>query len=1238
MKVDFGCCNRPVVETLCRICGATALGPELVVTGAPVADGTLDLCRCTVCGSFTFAGDDPVIGYDFKGFSEGYWHHYVQSGAGIMAMLEPLLRLRPQAGGLLDVGCGFGFVPHFWQEAGLGAAVGLETSEYGRIGRQALGIDVRHSYYAPLSNRLDGRFRYVFTSEVLEHVPDPRAFLTEIAGGLTADGILILTTPAAEGVDPASEHTDLLAALSPGFHYFIASEAALAHLLRQCGFAHVRVENAGHRLFAWASQVPLPDLAPVGEGWERYLSYLDRLSAVPDAHVVGGALYRLFKDRLNTGEIEVAARLWDRLASHTRDTYGLDLKAGLTGAPATSLPAEGIRAFPDFSLSPSWLGCALWFGAKLSHLQGAVGETLVPMLCRAVDLMGCDLEDLSQFAQEPAHFLPQARELLAQCLAQAGGGATCAPGSDDPAIRVAAELRQVGQARRAESILWQGLAQAVKTDRGRRAEAAFWTALADLAREEGDAPSECICREAAAARAPHDTAVQVALGRFAAAQGRHRRAYAAFRLATNVEPFRAALWADLAAAALALTCYRLARDHAARALHHDPRHAGARLTMARAELAIGRAAVAQAILAPLGATAQSAEAHLLQIGAAIQQGEVQTALYDLGSLAEQAPDDATLRQEFLTAFRQSGFGQPTLDLLEGLNLKTWHHGPVRAPARAPTTCDVIVLAGEEANSLRACIDSLSHHGRGWIGAVRIAGSVRRSALANLADLPFPLHLDETVEEATNACTAPAVLLIAAATALLPDTLPALFNALADWPDATLAAALPLSGPMSAHPQPPDRQAAEPLPDTSMACALRDHLANHPDASTSVPVPVVPPGCLLFRTPSLSRLLPVMPGTVAGIFIDLCLRLADADGVSVVALDAPLSIRTPLHPPNWAGLYDRHSALRVLSAMALFDAVRPVEELRMRLAEDMALHLPELPPDRPLPVAVRPPSDGIRMRWLTAAMGPLRQDEEICLFVAFAPDGVLPPLTITQIVALRAGGLRVVLCVNVLDTEAPVDPGLVHQADDVVLRDNAGYDFAAWADIMRSRPVLWQAGLLLFANDSMVTLTAGIPSLLCRIRRSSGDFIALTDSRMHRRHVQSYLFAYRSIALAAEPVQAFWQGVEVLHDKQEVIHRYEFALLDLAERQAGLRTEILYPLTELLGTDRRRLMAISPTHHLWRQLLLRGFPFVKAELLRAPPAGVRASDVLLALEARDQDTEIIQLHLEETTLNRLPLNV
>lgn len=1240
MQIDFQCVGLPLVQTRCRLCGADASGPVVRVRGAPVRDGVLDLCRCSDCESLTYAGDDPVIGYDFEGFPEDYWHHYVQSGAGIMAMLEPLLRLRPVEGDLLDVGCGFGFVPHAWHTMGLGAAVGLETSKYGRVGAEKLGVEILPHYYAPLRDQLDGRFRYVFTSEVLEHVPDPAGFLTEIAGGLTPDGILIVTTPSAQAVDPALDHSTVLASLSPGFHYILASEIALFHVLRQAGFPHIRVEDTGTRLFAWASRVPLPDLAPVGEGWKAYLGYLDQLSDHPDPHVSCGALYRLFKDQLNTGAIEQAATVWDRLAHNAKDAFGIDLAATtLVPDPASPLSRD-IRKVSDFSKIPSWLGCARYFGAKLMHGLGTPAEALVPMLCRAVGEMGRDVEDLPQLAQEPAHFLPQARALLARCLSSAGHLDSGIASKTIPAIQDAKNLLKARLSRRAEAVLWQGLMRAVVDGDGAGVEAAIWTALGRLAHAAGDSETEAICLEAAAARVPDDPALQASLGRFAFAQARYRRAYKAFRLATHVDGDRAVHWANLAAAAQALSCQRLARAHARQALTLDPGHVSARLTLARAEIALGHLAAGRAALPspPAAPETEPVDVRLQRIGTALLDGEVETALYDLAALIEQNPENASLRDEYRAALLRAGNVQPLDALLEGLGLNgldTAGHDVETAPVPLclPARCDVVLLADRGLCALRASLDSLHAFGRGWIGRVTVVGPPRALALAHLDDHPLAPHLAATVEEAQALGGAERFLLMAAETALLPDTLPALFDALATWPQAALVAALPLSGPMSAHPLDPKRQVAEPLPDAALACALRD-LLRGPGA---VIAPVVPPGCFLVRRDAVNDILPLCPGHVANAMFDLSLRLVDSGYLSVVALGAPLAILRPLQMPDWALLYQRHSALRVLTGMASFDALPPVVALRKNLAKDMALHLPELPPARPAPPQVYPPAKTQqRMRWITDVVGNLRPDEELCLFVTFAPEGVLPPLTRRYVAALRAAGLRVVLCVNLPDPDAPVDPALRHQGDHVVLRCNEGFDFAAWADLLRGNPALWEVGLLFFANDSMIASAEDIPALVDRVRQTGADMIAMTDSRMHRRHVQSYLFAYRQSALSSPEVRAFWQNIEVLRDKQEVIRRYELEQLDVVETQAGLSALVLFPISDLLGPERRRLIAISATHHLWRQLLRHGFPFVKAELLRRPPPGVNSSDVLQALADRGEDVEELLLNIEETNLNRLPL--
>lgn len=1239
MQVQFDFVAKHTVHATCRVCGGDATSPVVRVVGAPSEGGILDLYRCEACLSLSYAGDDPVIGYDFNGFAENYWHHYVQSGAGIMAMLEPLLRLRPKAGQLLDVGCGFGFVPHFWQLSGLGGAVGLETSEYGRIGREKLGIDILHSYYAPLRDDLDGRFRYVFASEVLEHVLYPKEFLADISGGLSRDGILILTTPAAESVVADCDPSTLLASLSPGFHYFLTSRMGLTHLLHQAGFRYVRVEMSGCRLFAWASHRPLPELAPASDGWDDYITYLELLSDHPDHHVAGGARYRLFKDTLNTGDMNRASKAWLALCALANDHYGVDLCAGSVEAdtPQGGFAVRSLK-IPDFSLSPSWLGCALYFGAKYRHAKGEDASKLIPVLCRAILEMGRDLDDLAQFAQEPAYFLPHARELLAIVLAGTGSPATEQDtGGTSATIETFEGLLNAGSFRRAEHVLWRALAEAVANGSGAGSEATIWQALAQSTQLCLGADVQEICFEAATARRPQDANLQSATGLFAFSRGRYRRAYSAFRILCNTDPLNPVYWSNLAACALMLTCYRLARAQSATALSLNPLHRGARKIFARSEILLQRPAAALAALAPLTPT-DDLDTLLLEHSANLANGDLEIGLFGLAELADATPNNSAISKQFHDAFFRSVNDPVLVGLISALGLLTpdadtvpvlVHHQPLNGPE----LCDVVLLADHGQVHLRGCLESLALYAAEWTDRVTVVGTPAKLDLADFDHLPFHIHKVADINTALGAGNARQILLLCAEAEMLPDSIPPLFRSLDSSPTAALAAAWPLAGPFSAHPMPLDRQFEEPIPDATLAAAIRAWTRGPAD----VPVPFVPAGCILIRRDALETIGPLATGPITGAVQDFCLRAIDSGHKVLLVLDAPVAQRDQLPAPDRASLYARHSALRVLAAESLLDRQQNVCELRLRIQEDMALTLPPLPPDAPPPARVRAKGDGsVRSRWLTSPPNNISETDEICLFVAFAPDGSLPLLTRRYLTALRNTGLKIILCMNLIDPDAPADPAIALLADHVLLRCNEGYDFAGWADLLRGHPAIWNAGLVVFANDSLIGPLEGLSSLTTRIRRSHADFIAMTDSRMYRHHIQSFLFAYKSGGLASDVIRGFWNTIEVLEDKQQIIQRYELALLDLARTQARLTVEVLFPTETILGKDRRRLIALSPTHHLWRQLLRLGFPFVKAELLRLPPPSVRGGDVSQALVEHGVDIEELCLHIEETNVNRLPL--
>jgi SAM-dependent methyltransferase len=97
---------------------------------------------------------------------------------------------------LFKVGAGLGFLVSVARSGGF-EAVSVEPSGMGRVGAKLLGVPVLRGYDdgTPLT---PGSFDAAVSTEVIEHVADPNAFLSGLCCYLAPDGVLLLTTPNAD--------------------------------------------------------------------------------------------------------------------------------------------------------------------------------------------------------------------------------------------------------------------------------------------------------------------------------------------------------------------------------------------------------------------------------------------------------------------------------------------------------------------------------------------------------------------------------------------------------------------------------------------------------------------------------------------------------------------------------------------------------------------------------------------------------------------------------------------------------------------------------------------------------------------------------------------------------------------------------------------------------------------------------------------------------------------------------
>jgi len=262
---------------------------------------------------------------------------------------------------------------------------------------------------------------------------------------------------------------------------------------------------------------------------------------------------------------------------------------------------------------------------------------------------------------------------------------------------------------------------------------------------------------------------------------------------------------------------------------------------------------------------------------------------------------------------------------------------------------------------------------------------------------------------------------------------------------------------------------------------------------------------------------------------------------------------------------------------------------LHAANELALLDAETPPAEattpPPPPAPPPPAWAVRMEYLKP-LGIARGDE-VALFVTHSATGRIKPHVEPYLHALGKAGIKPFLII-VTDREVDVPQTLLDLSAGVIVRANAGYDFAAWAHAIHLHPEVYGAGALYLVNDSLIGPVSekSFDALLKRVRASDADMIGLTESHEYRWHVQTFFVALRPRLLSSWWLHDFFESVRVLGDKDTVIRAYEVRFAGAVER-SGHTVEILFPSEH----------AANPTLYDWRGLIERGFPFVKALLVR-----------------------------------------
>jgi lipopolysaccharide biosynthesis protein len=222
--------------------------------------------------------------------------------------------------------------------------------------------------------------------------------------------------------------------------------------------------------------------------------------------------------------------------------------------------------------------------------------------------------------------------------------------------------------------------------------------------------------------------------------------------------------------------------------------------------------------------------------------------------------------------------------------------------------------------------------------------------------------------------------------------------------------------------------------------------------------------------------------------------------------------------------------------------------------------------------------------------------DVCLFAHFDKNDKVDEYVYCYLSKIKALNFSIVFISA--SRLGPPDIDRLHvDCCDVILRENAGLDFASWsAGIAKHRDSI--TGRLLLANDSVYGPIGSLASAVDRLTSSPADLYGMVESIEITPHIQSWFLLLEPWVARHAVFQEIMAQPFVAMTKPQIILNGEVAL-SRRLNDAGFKYEALYMPT------RAGLMAsrcqVHPMHLLWRELLFDvGIPFLKIDLLRDNP--------------------------------------
>lgn len=236
--------------------------------------------------------------------------------------------------------------------------------------------------------------------------------------------------------------------------------------------------------------------------------------------------------------------------------------------------------------------------------------------------------------------------------------------------------------------------------------------------------------------------------------------------------------------------------------------------------------------------------------------------------------------------------------------------------------------------------------------------------------------------------------------------------------------------------------------------------------------------------------------------------------------------------------------------------------------------------------------------------------------------------------------------------------LAKYCTNVIVRENIGYDFMSYKVGLESFDYLSYDEVVI-CNDSVYGPLYSLENVFNKMQNDTCAFWGITDNKDIGYHLQSYFLVFKKSVIQSDAFKSFWDNVEILNDKNEIIKKYEvgltkhllqngyssavyssFEVTKLQQISIFIKKLTLHKIINKLraiisGQDSvYRIGEVNTIHYFWKELLLDSkIPFIKIELLRDNPKEMDIDDFENVIQyISDYDTSLIKNHLKRMKVN------